>query len=129
MKVDESFIPGARVCLGAEIVHGDTNVITELSTKYKWPISQSFTWAHGDGGPSKKEAPDGGAGYYYIGGLKKWVAPPVPVPNPAPAVCPFPPLGPHTAWLWCVPCCTAARCVAQPRPGPHRGWWRAVASG
>lgn len=74
VKLDNKFLPGARVCLGAEIVHGDTNVITDLATKYSWPISQSFTWAHGDGGPSEKEAPDGSAGYYYIGGLKKCVA-------------------------------------------------------
>ncbi len=71
VKLDTTFAPGMKVCLGAEIVHGDSNIITRYAAKFGWPISQSFTWAQGDGGPSEKEAPSGGAGYYYIGALKK----------------------------------------------------------
>lgn len=73
MKLDNTFIPGVKVCLGAEIVHGDNNVITDMAKKYGWPIAESFIWSHGDGGPSKKESPSGMAGYYYVGAHKKWV--------------------------------------------------------
>ena len=71
VKADTTFFPGVKVCLGAEIVHGDENVITDLAKKQNWEMSQNFIWAHGDGGPSKTVAPNGAAGYYYIGGLKK----------------------------------------------------------
>lgn len=71
VKVDSTFCPGTRVCLGAEIVHGDTNVITALASRNSWTINPTFTWAQGDGGPSKEESPSGGAGYYYVGALKK----------------------------------------------------------
>lgn len=33
---------------------------------FNWGRRQIFTWSHGDGGPSKRRAPDGGCGYYFL---------------------------------------------------------------
>jgi hypothetical protein len=57
-------------------VHGDTNLITSLAQKQGWSLTRSFIWAQGDGGPSERESPDGGAGYYFVGSTKKCVTPP-----------------------------------------------------
>jgi len=38
--------------LGAEFIHGPTNVLMDLVKKYKIEIEDIFTWAQGDGGPS-----------------------------------------------------------------------------
>jgi hypothetical protein len=42
-----------------------------MGRKLGWQFELGFTWAHGDGGPSETEAPDGTAGYYYIGSEKR----------------------------------------------------------
>ena len=60
------------VLQGAEIVHGDTNVIADMAKRNHWELIPAFSWAQGDGGPSEREAPDGGAGYYYFGDSKRY---------------------------------------------------------
>lgn len=40
---------------------------TPASQEHNWGRRQIFTWSHGDGGPSKRRAPDGGCGYYFLG--------------------------------------------------------------
>lgn len=71
---DDTAIPGVPLCLGAEIVHGDNSLITRLAAKHGWSLTPCFTWAQGDGGPSDTEAPDGGAGYYWVGASKRCVS-------------------------------------------------------
>lgn len=39
---------------------------TPPAQDFNWGRRQIFTWSHGDGGPSKRRAPDGGCGYYYL---------------------------------------------------------------
>ena len=52
--------------LGAEIIHGPSNAIHEIAREEGWDVSETFIWAHGDGGPSP--APVGGkCGYYFLG--------------------------------------------------------------
>lgn len=69
--MDNTTFPGFDICCGAEIVHGDNNLLSRLAVKRGWPLVPGFTWAQGDGGPSDCEAPDGTAGYYYIGASKE----------------------------------------------------------
>ena len=69
--IDTEFIPGVPVHLGAEIVHGNDNLLMELARKYGLVITQTFTWAHGDGGPSDDPSPSGGVGYYYVGATRR----------------------------------------------------------
>ncbi len=54
-------------------MHGDTNIIADMAKRLGWELVPAFSWAQGDGGPSEKEAPDGGAGYYYFGDTKRYI--------------------------------------------------------
>ncbi|KAI9914348.1 hypothetical protein PsorP6_008154 [Peronosclerospora sorghi] len=65
-----SFIPGMSIDVGAEFMHGANTTLTRLAEKLNIGLREIFTWAQGDGGPSKP-APDGGIGYYYIGDQKR----------------------------------------------------------
>lgn len=57
---------------GAEFVHGDGgNVLYRAAKERGWGLRRLFTWSQGDGGPSDEAAPDGGAGYYYLGRERK----------------------------------------------------------
>ena len=47
-------------------IYGDAQCIA-AEQELKWGRRQIFTWSHGDGGPSKRPAPDGGVGYYFLG--------------------------------------------------------------
>ena len=57
--------------VGAEFVHGRTTPLNELLAERKVRLQELFTWAHGDGGPSEKAAPDGGIGMYWMGKEQK----------------------------------------------------------
>ena len=57
--------------VGAEFVHGRTTPLNELLNERKVRLQELFTWAHGDGGPSEKPAPDGGIGMYWMGKEQK----------------------------------------------------------
>lgn len=46
---------------------------SRLVQDFNWGRRQIFTWSHGDGGPSKKRAPDGGCGYYYLSKQQKLI--------------------------------------------------------
>ena len=51
--------------LGAEFIHCDGTVLSEIARKKKWNVRPVFTHAQGDGGPDGTPAPDGGVGYYW----------------------------------------------------------------
>jgi hypothetical protein len=53
---------------GAEFLHGERTSLFELAVCHGSGARQLFSWAQGDGGPSERVAPDGGAGYYFTGG-------------------------------------------------------------
>ena len=53
---------------GAEFLHGERTSLFELAAHHGSGARQLFSWAQGDGGPSERAAPDGGAGYYFTGG-------------------------------------------------------------
>jgi hypothetical protein len=59
--------------VGAEFVHGDTTLLSELLLDRGFKLKELFTWAHGDGygGVSAKPAPDGGIGMYWLGKEKR----------------------------------------------------------
>ncbi|CAH0518430.1 unnamed protein product [Peronospora belbahrii] len=65
-----SFIPGMSVELGAEFMHGANTTLTHLAEELNIGLREIFTWAQGDGGPTKPTL-DGGVGYYYIGDQKR----------------------------------------------------------
>jgi monoamine oxidase len=67
VRQDTTFIPGRPLELGAEFIHGDVNPVVELCEARGWARRHLFTWSHGDGGPAEACAPDGGAGYYFLG--------------------------------------------------------------
>lgn len=48
-----------------------THPRTRTPQEFGWGRRQIFTWSHGDGGPSKRRAPDGGSGYYFLGKEKR----------------------------------------------------------
>mmetsp|Transcript_20336 Transcript_20336/g.33536 ORF Transcript_20336/g.33536 Transcript_20336/m.33536 type:complete len:494 (-) Transcript_20336:674-2155(-) len=64
---NDKLFPGKELELGAEFIHGDSTILHQYAKEEGWKLKQIFIWAHGDGGPCEKEAPDGGAGYYYVG--------------------------------------------------------------
>eukprot|EP00514_Thraustochytrium_sp_LLF1b_P010709 CAMPEP_0184555034 /NCGR_PEP_ID=MMETSP0199_2-20130426/36589_1 /TAXON_ID=1112570 /ORGANISM="Thraustochytrium sp., Strain LLF1b" /LENGTH=496 /DNA_ID=CAMNT_0026951269 /DNA_START=87 /DNA_END=1577 /DNA_ORIENTATION=+ len=70
LGINDKF-PGLLLDVGAEIVHGDGTVLHQYAAEEGWLLRQIFVWAHGDGGPLDEEAPDGGAGYYYVGRERK----------------------------------------------------------
>ena len=57
--------------VGAEFVHGISTPLGAALRSHKAPLSELFTWAHGDGGPSDKASSDGGIGMYYLGKEKR----------------------------------------------------------
>ena len=57
--------------VGAEFVHGRTTPLNDLLDERKVKLQELFTWAHGDGGPSERAAPDGGIGMYWMGKEQK----------------------------------------------------------
>ena len=67
VKQTTDFLPGIKIELGAEFVHGDNSLVNEFAHIHKQPLDELFCWAHGDGGPS--EAPIGNQyGLYFIAG-------------------------------------------------------------
>jgi monoamine oxidase len=62
---DGEFVTGREVELGAELIHGNCNSLTQLADEEGWPICPVFTWAHGDGGPCPSTSGQG-HGLYYI---------------------------------------------------------------
>ena len=67
VKQTTDFIPGCKIDLGAEFIHGDNSMLNDFAREHGEPLEELFCWAHGDGGPS--EAPVGdGYGLYYIKG-------------------------------------------------------------
>lgn len=67
----DKLLPGMEIDLGAEFIHGDGHCLYEYAQEEGWVLRQNFIWAHGDGGPNEEAAPDGGAGYYYVGGTER----------------------------------------------------------
>ena len=59
--------------IGAEFVHGSETILNGIIEQNNFKLIDLFTWAHGDGGPSEHEAPDGGFGMYWIGKDKKLI--------------------------------------------------------
>ena len=57
--------------VGAEFIHGESTVLMRMARELGTGAKQLFTWAQGDGGPSDHAAPDGGAGYYWLGAEQK----------------------------------------------------------
>ena len=67
VKQTTDFLPGCKIDLGAEFIHGDNSMLNDFAQQVGEPLEELFCWAHGDGGPS--EAPVGdGYGLYYIKG-------------------------------------------------------------
>ena len=67
VKQDTDFIPGYKIDLGAEFIHGDNSMLNDFARERGEPVEELFCWAQGDGGPS--EAPIGdGYGLYFIKG-------------------------------------------------------------
>jgi monoamine oxidase len=61
---DGQFIPGVKIDLGAEIVHGAHTVLHKYAEKCGETLKPLFTWAHGDGGPSEVPVRGGYALYF-----------------------------------------------------------------
>jgi lysine-specific histone demethylase 1B len=74
MAQDDQLVPGHKVELGAEFVHGSTTRINAMGDEFGWQLNEVFTWAHGDGGPSEHPTEDGGWGAYWMGREKKLLA-------------------------------------------------------
>ena len=74
MAQDDDLVPGHKVELGAEFVHGSTTRINALAEEFGWELQEVFTWAQGDGGPSEQPAEGGGWGAYWLGRDKKLLA-------------------------------------------------------
>ena len=78
IKADDEFIPGHRVDLGAECIHGFETMLTEVvdESKDEWEgrldegeelLEDIFIIAHADGGPDEKLTKNGEYGVYYLG--------------------------------------------------------------
>ena len=59
------FIPGCKIDLGAEFIHGDNSMLNEFAEDTNQPLEKIFCWAHGDGGPSEASVEEG-YGLYFI---------------------------------------------------------------
>ena len=66
VKQSDDFITGAKVELGAEILHGAETLLTEFAKEKNELITEEYCWAHGDGGPLERPA-NNGYGLYYLG--------------------------------------------------------------
>jgi monoamine oxidase len=73
VRQSHTFLPGRAVELGAEFLHGDTTALSMVVERLGLRTRQAFTWAHGDGGPSDKPAPDGGVAAYFVGSERRLV--------------------------------------------------------
>jgi hypothetical protein len=71
VKQSSDFIPGCKIDLGAEFIHGDNSMVNEFADETNQPLQNLFCWAHGDGGPSEAPIDDDGVlgyGLYYFAG-------------------------------------------------------------
>lgn len=50
IKQDENFVPGCKIDLGAEFIHGGNTKLNEFARVEDEPLEDLFCWAHGDGG-------------------------------------------------------------------------------
>eukprot|EP01039_Chlorochromonas_danica_P002264 gene2264-2479_t len=66
IKQSTDFIPGVKVELGAEIVHGNGTFITDFAREQGEALQEIYCWAHGDGGPMERPV-NGGYGLYFVG--------------------------------------------------------------
>nr|CCA16126.1 unnamed protein product [Albugo laibachii Nc14] len=67
---NDTLVPGMKIDLGAEFVHGDNTSLTNLARQEGWNMYEIFTWAQGDGGPAQATHVNG-AGYYFLGDQKR----------------------------------------------------------
>ena len=78
IKADDQFVPGHRVDLGAEYIHGFETMLTDVvdESKDEWEsrldeddelLEDIFIIAHADGGPDGKPTKNGEYGVYYLG--------------------------------------------------------------
>jgi monoamine oxidase len=65
VKQITEFIPGTKIDVGAEFLHGDNTELTKFAQETKQPLRKIFCWAHGDGGPLSAPV-DGGYGLYFL---------------------------------------------------------------
>jgi len=71
IKQSVDFIPGCKIDLGAEFIHGDNSMLNEFAEETQEPLQNLFCWAHGDGGPSENPVDDDGVlgyGLYFFAG-------------------------------------------------------------
>ena len=69
VKQDLTFLPGVKIDLGAEILHGSDTMLNKFAVEAGEEVEEMFCWAHGDGGPSEHRV-NSGYGLYYISGEK-----------------------------------------------------------
>ena len=65
VKQITEFIPGTKIDVGAEFLHGDKTELTKFAEETKQPLRKIFCWAHGDGGPLSSPV-EKGYGLYFI---------------------------------------------------------------
>ena len=65
LQQNSDFIKGVYVELGGEFLHGSNTPLTKFAVSRGEPITQTFVWAPGDGGPLSKPV-NGGYGLYYF---------------------------------------------------------------
>ena len=49
IKQTVDFVPGCKIDLGAEFIHGDNSMLNEFASETNQPLQSLFCWAHGDG--------------------------------------------------------------------------------
>jgi len=76
IKSDDNFLPGHRVDVGAEYIHGKGTMLTDVvqDNEKEWQdligrsplLEEIYIAAHADGGPQKQPTKDGNYGVYYL---------------------------------------------------------------
>eukprot|EP01033_Poteriospumella_lacustris_P012059 gene12059-8615_t len=66
----DDFVPNGLIELGAEILHGEETLLTQIGRELGEPMKSLYVWAHGDGGPME-EPVDRHYGLYYFAGSER----------------------------------------------------------
>ena len=65
IKQNTTFLPGVKVDLGAELLHGKGHELHQIALENNVKLTDLFCWAHGDGGPDDKLVNGKQFGMYY----------------------------------------------------------------
>ncbi|CAM9918818.1 unnamed protein product [Choristocarpus tenellus] len=70
IKTDSTLVPGWKIDLGAELVHGMNTSLFNIANEKGWVMEEFFTLSQGDGGPLPCEDNDA-FGIFYLGGEQR----------------------------------------------------------